>query len=468
MLVLLVALWTISTILIVADPKTESTRWLAAISFFSGFGGLSTVIKSNLIPYFQANITLDMSAINKLNLLYALSASLAHYIAPYTLLIYGIIYSNCFKDSWVRRRNAVKIVLFIPPIAMYFLFPIYTLKTSYMILSIWVTPYVLIANFLLIYSYLKTKGRILKQQRLLTCIIIAPGTLMSLMTNYLLRVFEVNDAFYSNIWIIILQFIAFIFFSIKQGALGVKLTFEKTSMDRTMKALTSGTAILNHTIKNEVYKISMCMNNIEYSAVNAKKDILEIDNVHENIKIINDSTNYLSVMINKIQAQVKDIILEENTSRLDFIIDKAINMVIPFTKDKNIKVVKNHIFDLTILCDVVHLQETFINILKNAIEAIGTNGEISIEAIRKNRSFTIAIKDNGHGIPKENLSYVIDPFFSTKHRTENFGLGLSYCYSVMQQHGGSLEIGSEEGVGTTVLLSLPAKRICKEQNYGVI
>lgn len=467
MLALLITLWTISIILIIADHKTESTRWLAAVSFFSGFGGLTVVMRLNVIPYFQMNITQDINLIKRLELLNALFASLSHYIAPYTLLIYGIVNSNIFKENWNRRRKMVVYGLFIPSAVMYFLYPVHLLKTSFTLLSIWVTPYVLIANFLLVYSYLKAKETKVKQQRLLTCILVTPGTLMSLMTNYIMRAFDVNNAYYYNSCIIVLQFAAFIFFAIKQGALGIKLTLEKNSMDRTMRALTSGTAILNHTIKNEVSKISMCMNNIEYSTLNADKRISDIEDVNENIRIVNDSTSYLAVMINKIQGQVKDIVLEEDTFRLDAIIDNAINIVEPYAKGKNINIVRKHIFNMTILCDSVYLQETIINILKNAIEAIGTNGEISIDLIKKNRSFTIAIRDNGHGIPKENLSYVTDPFFSTKHRTENFGLGLSYCNSVMQQHGGSLEIESEEGVGTTVLLSLPVKRICRDRRCGM-
>lgn len=288
-----------------------------------------------------------------------------------------------------------------------------------------------------------------------------------IMTNYILRVFDVNNAFYYNSCIIVLQFVAFIFFAIKQGALGIKLTLEKNSMERTMRALTSGTSILNHTIKNEVSKISMCMNNIEYSTLNADKSESAIEEVYENIRIVNDSTSYLAVMINKIHSQVQNKILEEQTFSLDGIIDRAINIAKPFAKGKNIDVTKKCLFDLTVLCDGVYLQETLINIIKNAIEAIGENGEISINLIRKNRTFTITIKDNGHGIPKENLPLVTDPFFSTKRRTENFGLGLSYCSNVMQQHGGSLEIESEEDVGTTVLLSLPVKRICKGKRLGM-
>ena len=231
-----------------------------------------------------------------------------------------------------------------------------------------------------------------------------------------------------------------------------------------MKALTSGTVILNHTIKNEVSKISLCMNNIQNSTAYAMKDMPETLDVNENIEIVNDSIKYLSVMINKIQNQVKEIVLDECQNNLGNIIDKAVNMVLPYLKSKNIDVSKNYGYDLNIICDCVHLQETFSNILNNSIEAIGSNGEVNIDIYENKKFVTVTVKDNGAGISKENLSCVLNPFFSTKHRTQNFGMGLSYCYNVMQQHGGSLEVQSEEGYGTTVLLSFPAKRISKELN----
>ena len=464
MLVLMIFLWTIAGILIITDPRTESTRWVSAIAFFSGLGGLAVVLRENIIPYFELSITKNPIIVNKLQFLSGFSASLSHYVAPYTLLVYGIIFSNIFKEAWKKQRIKVISVLFIPPALMYILFPVYPVfMTSYPILSIWVAPYVLIANFLLIYSLLKTRGTMIRHQKLLTCTIITPGTLMSMVTNYLFPAFGIKGVYVYNTWIIILQFIMFLFFSFKQGALGVKLTFEKQSLDRTLKALTSGTIILNHTIKNEVVKISMCMNNIKSSTANVVQNTPEMADVNENIGVVNDSINYLVVMINKIQSQVKDIILEEHQNNLGNIIDKAVNMVVPYTKDKNINIVKNYNYYFSMLCDGVHLQEIFINILNNAIEAIRSGGEIRIDIYENKKFVTIAVKDNGPGISKENLPHVIDPFFSTKHRSKNFGLGLSYCYNVMQQHGGGLEIQSEEGIGTTVLLNFPIKRLSRKK-----
>lgn len=462
MLALLLFLWLTTAILLFTDYKSESTRWLSAITFLSGLGGLEVILKENVIPYLETAVTVNPVMVDSIRLLCGVSESLSHYAAPYALLIYSIIFLEIPKEQWKKLRVKVILILSLPMLLMYALFSVYPVfNTSYVILSFWVSPYVLTANILLIYSTKRTKRTRLKQQKILTSAIIIPTTTMSLITNYLLPAFNFKNAYSYNTWIIVIQFSIFLFFVVKNGALGVKLTFEKQSLGRTLKALTSGTVILNHTIKNEVSKISLCMSNIRNYTADAMKDMPKTFDVNENIEIVNDSIKYLSVMINKIQNQVKDIVLAECQNNLGNIIDKAVNMVLPYLKSRNIDVSKNYGYDLNIICDSVHLQETFSNILNNSIEAIGSNGEVNID-INENKKFvTVAVKDNGAGISKENLPCVLDPFFSTKHHTQNFGLGLSYCYNVMQQHGGSLEVQSEVGYGTTVLLSFPARRIAR-------
>ena len=464
MLVLFLFLWTMAAILIITDPKSEATRWACLTAFFGGLGGLGVVFREDIIPYFQTNITQDPLIIDKLRFVGLLSVSLSHYLSPYALLIYAICFSNIFKENWEKERTKVKLLLLIPPILMYILFPVYpAFKTSYPVLTVWVAPYVLMANFLMIYSYLKTKDRRVKIQKLLTCIIVSPATLTAMNTNYVLPALGILDVYVYNMWAIALQFVVFLFFSIREGAMGVKLTFERQNLDRTMKALTSGTSILNHTIKNEVIKISMCMDNIKHSISTSVKDNPVSAEIDENIKIVLDSTSYLGVMINKIQSQIKDIDLEEEKYCLGKIVDKAVDMVSPFIKGKNINIIKNYDHDICVSCDNIHLHETLSNILNNSIEAINLDGEIKIDIYENSKSIIISSKDNGAGISKDNLPFIKDPFFSTKTRTQNFGLGLLYCNSVMQKHGGSLDVQSEEGVGTTVFLNFPAKRAQKKK-----
>jgi hypothetical protein len=97
-----------------------------------------------LIPYLQTNITKNAVIIGMLYLLCGLSASLSHYIAPYSLLVYSIVHSNIFREKWQSIRYKVLALLMIPPLVMYCMYPIYPLfNTSYPILSIWVTLYVM-------------------------------------------------------------------------------------------------------------------------------------------------------------------------------------------------------------------------------------------------------------------------------------------------------------------------------------
>ena len=69
----------------------------------------------------------------------------------------------------------------------------------------------------------------------------------------------------------------------------------------------------------------------------------------------------------------------------------------------------------------------------------------------------IAVRDNGHGIPAEKIKEIFNPFFTTKPVGQGTGLGLSVSYGIIQEHGGSIEVDSEVGVGTTFTITLPGE-----------
>jgi signal transduction histidine kinase len=109
--------------------------------------------------------------------------------------------------------------------------------------------------------------------------------------------------------------------------------------------------------------------------------------------------------------------------------------------------------------DEYQLQQAFMNLLFNAIEAVGMNGtltlstEIADEKPRERR-LRIHIQDTGMGIPSENLSRLFEPFFTTKKN--GTGLGLAICQRIAHEHDGDLTAQSEAGQGATFSLSLPA------------
>jgi two-component system sensor kinase FixL len=107
-----------------------------------------------------------------------------------------------------------------------------------------------------------------------------------------------------------------------------------------------------------------------------------------------------------------------------------------------------------VMGDRAKLKQVFLNLVKNAMEAMESGGNLSVQSQRKGDKVEIAIVDDGFGISKENLGKVFSPFFTTKrHGT---GLGLSISKSIIEEHPGSyITVESEGGKGTVFRVSLP-------------
>jgi signal transduction histidine kinase len=113
------------------------------------------------------------------------------------------------------------------------------------------------------------------------------------------------------------------------------------------------------------------------------------------------------------------------------------------------------------------LEQVFINILSNSLEAMPDGGRISISSSQKNGLIEVRVTDTGTGIPGENLSRVFDPFFTTKEIGSGTGLGLSICYGIIKQHHGQIELASVVGKGTTATIRIPTReRYEKDTDCG--
>ncbi len=110
--------------------------------------------------------------------------------------------------------------------------------------------------------------------------------------------------------------------------------------------------------------------------------------------------------------------------------------------------------------DSAQLQQVFLNILNNGIDAVGKDGVISVKTSfnSRDREMAISITDNGPGIPNDVLNKIFDPFFTTKELGMGTGLGLSISYSIMEKLGGRILVASEVGKGTTFTIYLPIVR----------
>lgn len=112
-----------------------------------------------------------------------------------------------------------------------------------------------------------------------------------------------------------------------------------------------------------------------------------------------------------------------------------------------------------VLADGEKLKQVLVNLLVNARQAISGNGIITVTIEREvdpmEHGIRISVADDGCGMPPKMLDRIFDPFFTTKSVGEGTGLGLSVTYGIIQDHGGRIEVQSEEGVGTTFTILLP-------------
>ena len=103
------------------------------------------------------------------------------------------------------------------------------------------------------------------------------------------------------------------------------------------------------------------------------------------------------------------------------------------------------------------LTQVFVHLLLNAAQALDERGGVvTVSTADENGQVAVRIADNGHGIPPETLARVFEPFFTTRPVGEGTGLGLAVCHGIINRHGGTIDIQSAPGGGTTVTVRLAA------------
>jgi PAS domain S-box-containing protein len=149
----------------------------------------------------------------------------------------------------------------------------------------------------------------------------------------------------------------------------------------------------------------------------------------------------------------------EKTNLTEILSDSIVSAATRFSNQSvEVNTAIDSIEDDVIYMDVIQIKEIFDNILNNAYQAVvDKEGRIEITGkIGPDRAVSITFSDNGIGINQEDLEQVFEPFFTKK--TKGTGLGLTICRELVKLHGGSVEIHSKPGSGTTVTVTLPARR----------
>lgn len=161
--------------------------------------------------------------------------------------------------------------------------------------------------------------------------------------------------------------------------------------------------------------------------------------------------------LNRVIAQLLDLArtprIRKRNADLKKLIEESLRLIEERLKGKNISVNLDLEEGISAFIDPDHIRQVFLNLFLNAIDALSDGGTITVSGQSNEKGITVIVKDTGSGIRKENLHRVFDPYFTTK--PTGVGLGLAIVSRIMESHGGSVHLKSEEGKGTSVFLHFP-------------
>ncbi|WP_337101355.1 sensor histidine kinase [Paenibacillus sp. YIM B09110] len=443
MLFYFAALLLAAIIVWINNRSSESSRWASFFLFFAAIGGTTDWLVSH-------------NAIGAARLVQLLNYT----ITPYGVLIFSLLYADKLRTGRGNRR--AKLLLLIPSAIMAILeYSLPNRSVFYIVLLLCSAPYYLMTCYLLITSFWQETDARMKRNRFISMLIIVPPLLGVLIFIYVAKVIYPSFDFFQYISVfMIYSFALALLCTFLYGVLGVRLKFEQDPLLSTMQAVSSGTALLNHSIKNEIGKIAISTENLK-SIYTVDSGVSEQSRQH--MQIIENATEHMLSIVSRIHNQMRPIELQEQSTRLDKLMEQCIAHHSGLFQKYAVEVAISYEVKPVVVCDPFHLAEAISNVLTNACEAMAAEGKgrlnIKLEAVK--RAVVLTIQDSGKGIPQEQLNRVFDPFYSSGKSGKNYGLGLSYVYNVMAKSGGSVTLANGERGGLAVSFYFPRHKVVR-------
>jgi two-component system NtrC family sensor kinase len=209
------------------------------------------------------------------------------------------------------------------------------------------------------------------------------------------------------------------------------------------------TSQIAHELNNPIYGI---MNTLEL----LKTEIPPESKRRRILELSLSEIQRLSEMLRNMLSFSKPEEEKRRPIKIDELIEGILLVMEKQMKESNIQVETFLAPDIPeIMASTNQMRQVMLNILRNAKEAMPKGGTLVVKTVREGDGVMIHIQDTGIGIPEKVRDKVFEAFFTTKQKVKGVGLGLSVCYGIIKDHHGEIKIESEEGKGTTVIISLP-------------
>jgi two-component system NtrC family sensor kinase len=237
------------------------------------------------------------------------------------------------------------------------------------------------------------------------------------------------------------------------------LQYAQASLFQSEKMASLGTlsAGIAHEINNPIAGIQNCIQRLEKTPQNVKQNILYLEMMNDAVNKIENVVKGLLNYSRKNDFDIEEISIEN--------IIKNVLLLTAFQLEMSrIAVRQEHKkMNLEVLASRNHIEQVLLNLVLNSIEAIDEKklsdpthiGEIKFSVLERKDLVDLEISDNGIGISTDKLDSIFDPFFTLKKMRQGTGLGLTVCYSIIEQHKGEISASINSNGGLTIKVSLP-------------
>ncbi len=494
MLIILTVCLVIASVLILLFRKSKESIYLFGLClslmleicgvmiFIAKKGGIS----SEIIQFFyfskeiKNKLQYFLITLNQMGFLIALGRTLF----PLFLIELAISYSMIpfiRKNLWITKAVAVlpmiTLVLYFPGIYRFITLnrPFIRIILVYGTL-IWMTAYLLIAAFLLLYEFKSITMKFCKIQFIQIMVSLFalsgiyylyyrqdPGQVYhfywyTFSWNKGIGYMQVNPSLFSYLTLVIVSIICCVlgFYSLfrftRSNFMDSK---EDVVMKRKFDTVKVGASVFIHGMKNQLLSSKVIYKRIRHLYEQPEVDVQKVG---EYINALEEFNNSMLNRMDELYRCVKTNAIYMTPVNMKEIAENAVGLF-----QRKYPEVAIHVDigeDIMILADKVHLCEALYNLLINAQEAVLSSdkqeeGEVSLLCHNERLYTVIEVRDTGCGMSKSQVKKIFEPFYSNKNSNYNWGMGLYYVREIVKSHLGSLRVESKEGQGSSFYILLP-------------
>lgn len=231
------------------------------------------------------------------------------------------------------------------------------------------------------------------------------------------------------------------------------------SSNQRLQAMNAFTSGLAHEIKNPLNAMALTSQYLkqlmEHKRKKENSPLCEAHaEVEKNLGVFRDEMKRVKTILADFLNFARPIKLVKDKTLLKDLLQHSADVFAHELKDKSVALDLRVAGDFAVQVDKMRMHQVFINLIKNAAEAIdGKGGRIAISAARRKGVAEINFKDNGKGMTPEQMVHLFEPYYTTKAGGQ--GLGLPICRNIVESHGGNIQAASAPGQGATFTISLP-------------